>query len=91
MENEPNLTNSYLKSSAFKSYFELVNKMHNYENALFERYCSQATYMINVVMRKNILAIRICNKDTCKLGVFLTKSQMQKFTKKSLYSSDVYI
>ncbi|XP_037827971.1 dynein heavy chain 10, axonemal-like, partial [Lucilia sericata] len=64
MENEPNLKNSYLKRSAFKSYFELVNKMYTYENSLFERYCSQATYMVNVVMRKNILTIQICNKDT---------------------------
>ncbi|KAI8122976.1 axonemal, Dynein heavy chain 10 [Lucilia cuprina] len=64
MENEPNLKNSYLKRSAFKSYFELVNKMYTYENSLFEKYCSQATYMVNVVMRKNILTIQICNKDT---------------------------
>ncbi|TMW41198.1 hypothetical protein DOY81_013722, partial [Sarcophaga bullata] len=63
-ENEPNLKNSYLKRSAFKSYFELVNTMYAYENSLFEQYCSEATYIVNVVMRKNILTIQICNKDT---------------------------
>uniref|UniRef100_A0A1I8PAD1 Dynein-1, subspecies f n=1 Tax=Stomoxys calcitrans TaxID=35570 RepID=A0A1I8PAD1_STOCA len=64
MENEPNLSNSYLKRSAFKSYFELVNKMHIYENNLFEKYCSQATYMVNGLMRKNILKIQICKGET---------------------------
>lgn len=66
MENEPNLKNSYLKRSAFKSYFELVHKMHAYENSLFEKYCSQATYMVNVVMKRSILAIEIFNKETSK-------------------------
>ncbi|XP_058981464.1 dynein axonemal heavy chain 10-like [Musca domestica] len=64
MEDEPNLKNSYLKRSAFKSYFELVNKMHIYENNLFEKYCSEATYMVNGLMRKNILKIQICKRDT---------------------------
>ncbi|KAM7359342.1 dynein heavy chain at 89D isoform 2-T2 [Cochliomyia hominivorax] len=64
MENDRNLQNSYLKRSAFKSYFELINKMCIYEKSLFETYCSQATYLVNVIMRKNILTIQICNKDT---------------------------
>uniref|UniRef100_A0A1A9ZFQ5 Dynein heavy chain tail domain-containing protein n=1 Tax=Glossina pallidipes TaxID=7398 RepID=A0A1A9ZFQ5_GLOPL len=64
MENEPSIKNSYLKRTAFKAYFELVKKMYTFENSLFERYSTRATYVVNAIMRKNILRVEISNKDT---------------------------
>lgn len=67
MENEPTLKNSYLKRNAFKTYFELVNKMFTYEKELHRIYSTKATYLVNAVMHKNILTMQISNKETCKL------------------------
>ncbi|CAD6994110.1 unnamed protein product [Ceratitis capitata] len=61
MADEPNLKNSYVKRSAFKQYFELVNKMYLFEKEMFDRYTAKGTYMVNAVFRQNILCIRICN------------------------------
>uniref|UniRef100_A0A1A9X2L6 Dynein heavy chain tail domain-containing protein n=1 Tax=Glossina brevipalpis TaxID=37001 RepID=A0A1A9X2L6_9MUSC len=66
MDHEPTIKNSYLKRTAFKAYFELVKKMYTFENNLFERYSSRATYVVNALMRKNVLRVEISNKDTCK-------------------------
>ncbi|XP_017478046.1 PREDICTED: dynein heavy chain 10, axonemal [Rhagoletis zephyria] len=61
MADEPNLKNSYVKRSAFKQYFELVNKMYLFEKDMFDKYTAKGTYMVNAVFRKNILCIRIKN------------------------------
>lgn len=66
MEDDPLLKNSYLKRTAFMSYFDLVNQMYSYENSLFELYRSKATYKVNAVMRKNILRVTISNKSSSK-------------------------
>lgn len=66
MADEPNLKNSYVKRSAFKQYFELVNKMYLFEKEMFDRYSAKGTYMVNAVFRQNILCIRIYNPKLCK-------------------------
>ncbi|XP_011184312.3 dynein axonemal heavy chain 10 [Zeugodacus cucurbitae] len=72
MADEPNLKNSYVKRSAFKQYFELVNKMYLFEKEMFDRYSAKGTYMVNAVFRQNILCIRICNP---KILEYLSESQ----------------
>lgn len=63
LEDDPQLKHSYLRKNAFKQYFELVNSMFLYENELFDRYLYKATYMANVEVRKNILAMAIFRKS----------------------------
>lgn len=62
LEDDPQLKHSYLRKNAFKQYFELVNSMFVYENELFDRYLYKATYMANVEVRKNILAMGMFKK-----------------------------
>lgn len=54
---DPALERSYLKRTAFSQYFSLVQDMRDYEKEHFEKFSTKATFIINSVMKRNILKL----------------------------------
>uniref|UniRef100_A0A336KIK9 CSON011062 protein n=1 Tax=Culicoides sonorensis TaxID=179676 RepID=A0A336KIK9_CULSO len=59
---DPALEKSYLKRTAFSQYFSLVQDMRDYEKEHFDKFSTKATFIINSVMKRNILQLEFLQK-----------------------------
>lgn len=59
VENDPGLANSYFKRTAFSQYFELINNMNEYEKEHVQEYLKNATLIVNNILKRNILRLKI--------------------------------
>ncbi|XP_055373636.1 dynein axonemal heavy chain 10 [Condylostylus longicornis] len=64
LENIPNLKNSYHRRNAFHEYLKLMNNMFAYEKEIFDTFIYKATYVVNSVLRNNLILIQICKPET---------------------------
>lgn len=49
---------SYLKRSAFNQYFAISQEMVSYERELFARFLHEGTFVVNNVLKRNILKLK---------------------------------
>lgn len=58
MEEEDNSEGSFLKRSAFNQYFAISQEMTAYEKDLFAKFLHEGTFVVNNVMKRNILKLK---------------------------------
>jgi hypothetical protein len=58
MEEDDDSEKSFLKRSAFNQYFAISQEMTTYEKDLFAKFLHEGTFVINNVMKRNILKLK---------------------------------
>lgn len=58
MEEDEDSERSFLKRSAFNQYFAIAQEMTSYEKDLFEKFLHEGTFVVNNVMKRNILKLK---------------------------------
>lgn len=58
MEEDDNSERSFLKRSAFNQYFAISQEMTSFEKDLFLKYLEEGTFVVNNVLKRNILKLK---------------------------------
>jgi hypothetical protein len=57
-DNENTCEESYLKTSAFNQYYAISRDMTAYEKDIFSRFLQEGTFVVNNVLKRNILKLK---------------------------------
>lgn len=58
MEEDDNSERSFLKRSAFNQYFAISQEMTSFEKELFAQFLHEGTFVVNNVLKRNILKLK---------------------------------
>lgn len=75
VENSPALQGSYLKRTAFSQYFMLANDMNEYEKQQFEDFLAKGIFVVNNILKRNILKLNVCGASPDHSAVKKVKIQ----------------
>lgn len=79
MEDDDDSERSFLKRSAFNQYFAISQEMTSFENELFAKFLHEGTFVVNNVLKRNILKLKFM-----KLPEELKDEIMRKETPQSM-------
>ncbi|GAB0094127.1 Dynein heavy chain [Sergentomyia squamirostris] len=63
IESDPTVTKTYLSQIAMTQYFELAQKMQNYEKDFFSQFEQRAIYTVNRILQGNILRLEFIDSS----------------------------